>query len=264
MQIEFLYKDKDFKDGLKNIDFSGVVFSSKGVNGLNIFTCELKSESIDAAKTLSKIKKSILENVDEDKIFILTDGASEYYNKRLYPLFNRFERLLRKLVSVIAVSDKNTSAEEAARKLDRLDFGQIYNLLFVNADFCKKVFGELQKNNKLFSKKEALEIIRSSEENTLWQQLVGKSHKFVADNFLLIKECRNDVMHAHNVDYEKYKQAERLIKKAIEEVNSVLSKYLNVDGEAKIDLAQMASSFMDALNKLVQASTEMVFICHPL
>lgn len=73
------------------------------------------------------------------------------------------------------------------------------------------------------------EAIDALQESTAWHILVGDTVlSIIKENFDLLKEYRNDVMHAHNINWEKYKKAKKLYSdanKAIEDQLDLLLQY---------------------------------------
>ena len=53
--------------------------------------------------------------------------------------------------------------------------------------------------------------MQSMAEDTLWNDLLGKEAvASLSDNFLTVKNYRNDVMHAHNIDTKTFRDAKKL------------------------------------------------------
>ena len=53
-----------------------------------------------------------------------------------------------------------------------------------------------------------LESLQKIDENTLWGDLFGKNSICdLPSRFLNVKNYRNDIMHAHNLNYDKYKKS---------------------------------------------------------
>lgn len=222
MKLEFLYTDESYKEKISGIEIGGgVKFSQTNKSKLYIFTYEVKGENIDGAEVLSKIKSQVIKVVDKDKCYLLTDGASEYFNKQLYPLYNQFERYLRQVICLCAVKTGDKIAKEFALKLEKLDLGEIKVQLFTNVLFYEKVKKKLE-NNKIskMSKQDFIKEIDAIPEYILWNRMFKKNFTFIPDHFGELQNYRNDVMHAHNISFEEYKNS----KKLVEYVNSELKK----------------------------------------
>lgn len=242
MKLEFLYTNESYKEKISGIEIGGgVKFSRTNKSKLYIFTYEVKGENIDGAEVLSKIKSQVIKVVDKDKCYLLTDGASEYFNKQLYPLYNQFERYLRQVIAMAAVQDGKENTKMLARKLEVYDFGEIYIALFTSQGFWES-FKSI-KRDKPLTKKDLISKINAFEENRLWDEMFTSYYPFLPDNFDKIREFRNDVMHAHNISFEKYIESKKLIEKAIIELDRI--KGLICNNEV------ISNSLSDVLNMLI-------------
>lgn len=242
MKLEYLYKDDSYKDLIVSIDIDPrIQKEEKDINELHSFSFLISGDNLDNAKVFSELKTQIEETLDKDKLFLLTNDAGEYINKRLYPQFNKFERLLRKVLFLISIKNNNENALEIAKKLERSDFGDIYESVFTSKKFRDDVKLEVVKNtNTIFSKKEILDKISEMEEETIWTSLFSDKFKYISDNFSKIKDYRNATMHAHNMSYSDYVQAMKMIEKANEELETIISRCednkLDVPAETTIKL----------------------------
>lgn len=90
----------------------------------------------DSAKLLSAINEIV---VDKYKPTVLTNESSAYFNKRLYPLFNEFERKLRKLVYLKSALYNKKDETKAIRHLETMTFNEIFEILFTDRDFMLKL-----------------------------------------------------------------------------------------------------------------------------
>lgn len=225
MKLEFLYTDESYKEKIKDIKIGdSVTLSHTNESNLYIFSYEIKGENSDGAKLLSDIKIQVYKVIDKEKCFLIGDGASEYYNKQLYPLYNQFERGLRQVIALSAVRDGKEKTKQLARELEGLDFGEIYKALFTSQDFWdnfKKI-----KRDEILSKKDLIAKISAFEEKTLWDEMFTKDFPFLPDNFDKIRRRRNDIMHAHNISYEDYKSSKKLVEKANLELKRISEQIL--------------------------------------
>lgn len=245
MKLEFLYTDESYKEIVADIQIKDdVKLTHSQESNLFVLRYEVKGDNSEGAKLLSNIKCQIEMKLDKDKYIILTDGASEYYNKQLYPLYNQYERELRQVIALSAVRDGKEKTKQLARELEGLDFGEIYKALFTSQDFWdnfKKI-----KRDEILSKKDLLAKISAFEEKTLWDEMFTKDVSFLPSNFDKIRRGRNDVMHAHNINYEEYFESKKLIEKAINELDDI--KRLIVKGDI------VSSSLSNILAMLVEFS----------
>lgn len=155
---------------------------------------------------------------------IVTDESSEYFNKSLYPLVNKFERLLRKFLYLKVSQCDENRFRNIVTDIDHKDFGEIYTMLFVDNNFRSAARDKIKKLN---TRAEMYEAIDSLQESTAWHVLVGDSVlSIVKDNFDLLKEYRNDVMHAHNISWNNYKEAKKLFSDANTALENEISQLL--------------------------------------
>lgn len=228
MKLQFLYTDDSYKEKIHDIKLEdSVTLSHTNESNLFIFSYEVKGENSDVAEVLSSIKSQVLNVVDKDKCFLLTDGASEYYNKQLYPLYNQFERELRQVVCMCAVKKGDKTAKEFALNLEKLDFSEIKVRLFTNVSFYEKVKKILEnsKSSKI-SKQDFIKEIETIPEYILWNRMFTKKFTYISDHFGQLQKFRNDIMHAHNISYEDYKSSKKLVQKANLELKRISEQIL--------------------------------------
>lgn len=180
---------------------------------------------------------------------ILTDESAEYFNKSLYPLVNQFERRLRKLLYLKVSLSKEEKLKSAIQDIEDKDFGDIYNILFVDTSFRSAA---REKIKKLNTRSEMLEALDNLNERTAWDILIGDSSlAIIKENFDLLKGYRNAVMHAHNIGESKYKAAKELFSTANQELQKQIGEILQYPSEAVVPAASV-----DALyDKLVAISS---------
>lgn len=155
---------------------------------------------------------------------VLTNECAEYFNKTLYPLINKFERLLRKFLFLkVAIYDVK-KFEHIIKDIESKDFGDIYNILFVDSNFCKHVRDKIKNAT---TRTDMIEILENAEENTAWDMLVSDGKlSLIKENFDVLKSYRNDVMHAHNIGEDTYKKAKCLFNSANSELEEEIIKMI--------------------------------------
>lgn len=174
-----------------------------------------------AARQISEISSRMCQEFSPT---VLTDESSEYFNKTLYPLVNKFERLLRKFLYLKVSQCDEEKFRSVITDIDQKDFGDIYTILFVDSNFRADAKDRIKKLN---TQAEMIQAINALQENTVWHILVGDTAlSIIKDNFNLLKEYRNDVMHAHNIKWEKYKKAKELFTDANIELENELNRLL--------------------------------------
>lgn len=180
------------------------------------FCIEIVGDNKDNARILSEINDILLE---DDEIIVVSNEASEYFNKTLFPLINAFERKLRKLL-YLATAD-NTNYKDKIQMLEKKDLGTIFGMLFVDEKFTQDTLKWMNSNKHLMSKEEILKYIKDHDEESLWSELFSKSDDdILKENYMLVKTIRNDVMHAHNINYETYSIAKKLFEQLNEELDN--------------------------------------------
>lgn len=242
MKQEYLFFDKDLKEKLnseyciegitkKNSDF--------GDDGSFVMSFSMSGETEGNAEKLSKLNDEI---VSKYNLVILTNGSSAYFNKKLYPLYNDFERKLRRIIYITSNYYHVEEAKDVVADLETYVFGDIYDNIFTDELFVndvKSIVNKAGKKNNMFSKTEIVNIINGYSESTIWEKLVGNSNlTIVSENFLKIKDYRNKVMHARSMNHYEYIDAKALIKKVNQEIDAEMAKYINKDESlAQIDIA---------------------------
>lgn len=235
MILEFLFFDKRQREQVEqfNREQSSAVsedtqtplleISYKDFDGCEcwIVRYEKKGNSEKDAKESSEIVMRICQTFSP---VIVTDESSEYFNKSLYPLVNKFERLLRKFLYLKVSQCDENRFRNIVTDIDKKDFGDIYTMLFVDSNFRTEARDKIKKLN---TRAEMFEAIDSLQESTAWHVLVGDAVlSIIKDNFDLLKEYRNDVMHAHNISWDKYKKAKKLFSDANTALQNEISQLL--------------------------------------
>ena len=95
----------------------------------------IEGEKKENAKILSKIDEEIRKKFSP---IVLTNDSSEYYNKVLFPYINKFECKLRCFLYLKSTVSENPENFKNIQNLESKDFGEIYELLFTDANFTKE------------------------------------------------------------------------------------------------------------------------------
>lgn len=95
----------------------------------------IEGEKKENAKILSKIDEEIRKKFSP---IVLTNDNSEYYNKVLFPYINKFECKLRCFLYLKSTVSENPENFKNIQNLESKDFGEIYELLFTDANFTKE------------------------------------------------------------------------------------------------------------------------------
>lgn len=240
MYLEYLFLTNSLNEEIENYSYEYCVKSQDAAE--RIIKSELETTQLsDSTAFIVRISVKGCKNSEErarhlskigedfSKMYesiLVRNDASAYYNQKLYPLANEFERQLRRFLYIknaLYVGDKGKKNIE---DLESKDFGEIYQLLFVDDDFNKNVKTAINKGT--YSKNEILNKINELQETTTWDKIVGtKNLSIVKDKFLEIKDFRNGIMHARNITYEDFKCQKQLFEKMVKELNQAINLLIN-------------------------------------
>ena len=197
-----------------------------------IATFSLKGENEKSANTLSTVHEDIMAQFNP---IVLSNGCSAYFNKALYPYFNEFEYKLRKLLYLKSALSNDEKDSEIIKDLERKDFGEIFTLLFSDAEFVKNVKKAVTAKTWQFTKDEILSALQFIDENTLWDKLIGEdSVPLLRSDFMKVKKFRNDIMHAHSMSFSSFSSAMKLIKKINKQLDDEIGEII-IDKEKIVE-----------------------------
>jgi len=213
MQNKYLFLDETKNEEIRKlikdsgIRGKGISFSSSTIEktGVWIITFSTTGNSKQDAINLSRFDAEVM----RFQPIVLENGASAYFNKKIYPLVNDFERLLREFLYLL-VTQKQDDKEfiNKVKDLEKKTFGNIYTDLFVDTEYMGRVKDLLtQSPSWRISKAEMYARLNQMEELTPWMKLAKSDDLlFIQGNFFRLKSYRNDVMHAHNINYDEYEE----------------------------------------------------------
>lgn len=208
----------------------------------------LSGENESSANTLSVVHEYVAGHFDP---IVLSNGCSAYYNKALYPPFNEFERKLRKLLYLKSALSKDKKDSETIKDLESKDFGEIFTLLFSDAQFVLNVKKSVNDKTWQFTKDEILAALQHISENTLWDKLIGENAvPLLRSDFVKVKEYRNDIMHAHSMNSSSFSAAMKLIKKINEQLDIEIGKII-IEKE-KPSKTQVGEDFNTAMSDAIK------------
>lgn len=244
MTLEYLFLNSDAKEDVKKL------ICEKKDSRISIKDYKMRTEgcwrvvletvgnNADDAKILSELNSTIKDNYNPT---VLTNNSADFYTRLLYPMVNGFERLLRKYLFIRAVnSDEKTRKEILG--LEKMDFGQIYDFLFVDQGFKKKTMSKLSNAR---TKKEMLTVIKESEEKIVWDTVTENGKlKIIRDNFDNIRKIRNDVMHSHDISCEEYEDAHALYSEANKQLEIEIG--ISIKNETPIAVPEEFATMMES------------------
>ena len=193
------------------------------------------------AKKLSGLNEQI---VSRCNVLTLTNECAKYFTGKLYPLVSVFECKLRKLLYLASADDPNNPVNKNIKDLETKDFGEIFELLFVDIDFFTAVkAGIKNRDKKEFTKAGVLSYIDSFEENANWDKLLSKSAApTFRKRFMDVKRYRNDIMHMHYISLGQYAEAKQLFTTVNKELDTMLEGILG-----KAETPEIDENFNDTL-----------------
>ncbi len=201
-----------------------ITYLDSGAQNFWAVRFELKGDNKDNAKTLTETNDSFVKRFHP---ITLINESSEYFNRLLYPLVNKFERLLRKYLYVKAAICNDKTVRKKITGLEAKDFGTISHLLFVDDDFCKEARAKI---NGATSRADMLAILDEIKETTTWDTMVEKDTlAIVRENFEQLQCFRNDVMHAHNINFDSFKKAKAMFNEVNEQLQSEIDKTIKFE-----------------------------------
>lgn len=229
MKIEILFKNYSFKEQIANICVdNSILVNQQFDNRLNCVTYELQEYNLENAKILS----TICDKYKELKIdcYISINDAAEYFNRSLYPEFNKFERNLRKLIFILAIKSNDGEIIHCADKLDKQaydnpwQFNKLMNYLFNNGGPLKTI--KKRDYDSEFIKQTVEVNINALPKSSLWSYFV-KEKSYLTENYQKIVTFRNGVMHASNMNFKKFLEVKSAIEEANREVELLIVQYAN-------------------------------------
>ena len=252
MVQEYLFTSDQYKADLENLIISPKV--TKEITKFENSKCwtlliSVPGVSLDAAKTLDPINRKVCENY---RPIVLANECSAYFNKALYPIVNEFERKLRKLLYLASSLHGDENSQKVIVGLEEQELGNIFETLFSDAAFVKKAKETINKTlSWQFTRAELLDAINKLDENRLWTLLLGDDCvETLCSSFSEIRNYRNDVMHAHNIDYEQFNKAHKLFKKVNTELDSAIGKLI---GAKETNTEVTSTDFNNTLSSALAA-----------
>lgn len=170
---------------------------------------ETADDSSEGADLLSDVHGYVMA---EFRPVVITNESSAYYNQVLFPLFNSFERKLRKLLYFKSALNRTENDEQNIGCLEEQDLGSIFEMLFTDTDFITAAKQRINEKAWKYTKDEILETLNGIPENVLWDSLIGpRCAPTLRKDFAAVRLYRNDTMHAHNMDKDSFKKAHALL-----------------------------------------------------
>lgn len=200
-----------------------------------------------AARDLSDIDMYVQEHF---AVTLLRSDCSAYFTNKLYPLLSSFERTLRKLLYIFSAINNDDESAKNIKELEKKTIGQIFTMLFIDDAFVSSIKDSIKGANRdIFSKDDILKLISSVDEKTAWDSLMGDDIvPTLRKNFQEVRSIRNNVMHAHNINWNEYENSRKLLRKIIKEMDTALD-----DVSIKESIATKKPSYNHTLSDALKA-----------
>ncbi|MBR2468440.1 MAG: hypothetical protein IKB42_05315 [Clostridia bacterium] len=268
MIIEILIdKNLSFKPTSKYVDVDYYQIDGKENYILKLTA---KQESIKNAIILLCEYNEIKTKVEAEgiKIKTLKCEPSLLFQRKLYPLIQKFEINLRKLLNIAlcdtqeilnkgfeALTKDIKSKLQLHRKeyeedlvFEYSDLSNIFMLLFRDEEAYKSIKG--LKNDGFIHKN-----LKDVPNNSIWETCFKPKYKdFKFDTYYVeLYTYRNHVMHFHNISYDDYKKANKLFNKANKELDRAISSHQVLDVKSTLNSEIIASNYLKALTKMISS-----------
>lgn len=274
----------DYKCSYENDEFTiNIQQCRSGIVEISL-SYEYSNYKLKSAKKFDKFLSKFREFLGKNhlKYSILSNSLSMYFSNRLYPKFQVYESLLRKIF-VLALSpledediiriikgqtnDKlDLSKIHTIEYIERLQIAELHALIFeININPVNDLtihFKDFQNKNEYILK----EMIRNSLPITIWEKHFipftnSEEVDVLKNNYDRIREYRNDVMHFHTLTYRRYKKIDLLLSDVIKELEeleySMLEKW-DFEATRKLTNDIFDQEFLASLSSLSKTVSEVI------
>ena len=251
---EYLFLSDECRSIVEHYKPNGVTVETSNIENTPLWVAvfSVNGKNADSAQKLSDVHNTLTEYSP----LVLSCESSEYYNRMLFPLVNELERKLRKLLYLAVSISDNTEAKKSIQRLEEKDFGEIFDLLFIDMAFVTKLKTRVNADAKSefngkskYSKEEIRSYLDGLEEKLLWDVILGKDDvPTLRKRFRDVQTYRNDVMHAHNIGVRVFGKADYLFKKINKELDIAIGKLI---GQAEDNLYSQDHEVNNALTSAI-------------
>lgn len=248
MTNEYLFQSNSHRTEVESYNPDGIVVKISEIEGslFWIATYKIDGNNEDSARKMSEVHQTIMEYSP----LVLSCESSAYYNKILFPLVNELERKLRYLLYLAVSISDNDDAKKHISLLEEKDFGEIFELLFIDSKFIKKIRLRVNAENKSefsgkdkYTKDEIQSYLDSLDEHTLWDAIFSESNvPTLRNQFRDVQTYRNDVMHAHNISKETFNKSRTVFNKINKELDNAIYEQKSVIKEIPSEQKEKVSS----------------------
>lgn len=248
---EYLFLSDEKLEEVKKYHVQDAITECKQIKDTDcwIVSVTIKGDNSTAAKALSEANDYILSSY---KPIVLTSGCASYFTKRLYPLAADFERGLRKLLYLKSAISNSQEAQRHIKDLESKNLDSIRKLLFYDTHFTKEVQKEVNSRADSYEKAEIIKLIEAIDEKSVWTVLFPDDPpEQLKQQFSKLMEYRNDIMHSHNISFERYENEKALFEEKNKEIYAAIDDLL-----AKEIDDENAQEFDQSLGEAIQAQKE--------
>lgn len=269
---------------LEGADFAIDVRQFRGGLVTILLSYEYSKSKLSSAKKFDKFLSKFREFLEKNDLnySILSNSLSMYFSNRLYPTFQVYESLLRKILvlalspleneNVIKVIKKETKGKLdpskilALQSIEKLQIAELHSLIFeININPVRDLtihFKDFQNKNEYILK----EMINNSLPITIWEKHFtpftdSEKVDVLKNNYDSIRQYRNDVMHFHMLTYRSYKKIDLLLSNVIKELEeleySMLEKW-DFEATRKLTNDIFSQEFLANLSSLYKTVSETI------
>lgn len=258
MKFELLVRDGQDKKRLANFGLPAGVkrrtYKYESDGSLFSIVFEKDGTSLALAIELAELRDSIYKL----EYRLLDDEPSLRFGQDLYRKTCVFERLLRKLIMLCVYGESGSFEDEQVATLEGLDFGKLFNYLFIDRDFNSNAKDVIRRADAPFEKSGLLSEISDIEEHNIWRENFSEDDMpTVAQRHREIQSLRNDVMHSQRISVTQYKEGMKLLKKANSEIESYLEER---KGHNAPQDPLGKTSFYDSIKNAMKASEQLAAV----
>lgn len=249
---EYLLQDENIKKNISDYkpEKASIKLYQVGKGKCWYAQISVNGSNEQAARDLSDIDMYVQEHF---AVTLLRSDCSAYFTNKLYPLLSSFERTLRKLLYIFSAINNDYESAKNIKELEKKTIGQIFTMLFIDDAFVRSIKDSITGANRdIFSKDNILKLISSVDEKTVWDSLMGDDIvPTLRKNFQEVRSIRNNVMHAHNINWSEYENSRKLLRKIIKEMDTALD-----DVSIKESIATKKPSYNHTLSDALKAQVQ--------
>lgn len=249
-----------------------------------ILSYEYSKSKFNSAKKFEEFFSKFREFLGKNDLnySILFNDLSMYFSQKLYPKFQTYELLLRKIfaLALSPLEDENIIKIIKKQTNDKLDLSQIHTIERIErsqiAELHTWIFelninpvNNLTIHFKNFQDKSEYHLkhmIETALPITIWEKhfapfTVGEKVDVLKNNYDSIREYRNDVMHFHMLTYRRYKKIDSLLSDVIEELKEVQNNMLegwDFEATRKLTNDIFYQEFLVSLSSLSKTASEVI------